>query len=142
MGRIRAIHIRNYRSCCDWVDIDFPKRGPLVLVGPNNSGKSNIVRAIDLVLGEGWPGVHQPDDHEYYGRSRDATPMEVVIDDENVSTTSGSSTFDVAQFHWRCPPDNPEDHRPVEFNMISPDGIPRWANNDARNQCYCMVISA
>lgn len=49
---IRRIHIENYRSIED-LDLEFSSVN--ALVGANNSGKSNILRALNLVLGETWP---------------------------------------------------------------------------------------
>src|ERR1051326_458356 len=49
---LRHLHIENYRSIAN---LDLPW-GPLnALLGPNNSGKSNILRALNLILGETWP---------------------------------------------------------------------------------------
>lgn len=45
--------IKNYRSIKD-LDIKFQK-GKNVIVGRNNSGKSNIIKALDIVLGENSP---------------------------------------------------------------------------------------
>jgi putative ATP-dependent endonuclease of OLD family len=46
--------IRNYR-CLEAVDIPL---GPLTaFVGPNGSGKTTILRAIDLILGDAWPSL-------------------------------------------------------------------------------------
>ena len=50
MGRVRSLQIAGYRSVRDDILVLFPERTPIVLVGENNSGKSNIVRALDLVL--------------------------------------------------------------------------------------------
>jgi putative ATP-dependent endonuclease of OLD family len=50
---LSRVFIKNYRSIKK-VDISF-KRGKNVIVGRNNSGKSNIVKAIDIVLGEKSP---------------------------------------------------------------------------------------
>jgi energy-coupling factor transporter ATP-binding protein EcfA2 len=49
---LQRILIENYRSISN-LDISF---GPLnAFIGPNNSGKSNLLRALNLVLGETWP---------------------------------------------------------------------------------------
>ena len=51
---LTRLQIRNFR-CLE--DIDVPL-GPLTaFVGPNGSGKTTILRAIDLVLGEVWPSL-------------------------------------------------------------------------------------
>lgn len=59
--------VRNYRSIKD-IDLKFNK-GKNVIVGRNNSGKSNIVKAIDLLLGETSPAWNKSDnitDNDFY----------------------------------------------------------------------------
>ena len=50
---LSRVYIENYRSIRK-VDLKFQK-GKNTIVGRNNSGKSNILKAIDLVLGEYSP---------------------------------------------------------------------------------------
>jgi putative ATP-dependent endonuclease of the OLD family len=50
---LSRLYIENYRSI-EKIDLKF-ERGKNVIVGRNNSGKSNILKAIDLVLGEYSP---------------------------------------------------------------------------------------
>lgn len=50
---LSRLFIRNYRSIQS-LDLRF-RKGKNVIVGMNNAGKSNIIRAIDLVLGESQP---------------------------------------------------------------------------------------
>jgi putative ATP-dependent endonuclease of the OLD family len=50
---LSRLYIKNYRSIKE-LDLAFA-RGKNVLVGRNNAGKSNIIRAVDLVLGESNP---------------------------------------------------------------------------------------
>ena len=50
---ISRVLIHNYKSIKN-IDIKF-KSGKNIIVGKNNSGKSNIIKAIDLVLGENSP---------------------------------------------------------------------------------------
>lgn len=50
---LNRLYIENYRSIKK-LDLKFEK-GKNVIVGKNNSGKSNIVKAIDLILGESSP---------------------------------------------------------------------------------------
>jgi putative ATP-dependent endonuclease of OLD family len=52
--RLTSIEIEHYRSI-EHVEIAMPQDRPLVLFGPNNAGKSNIVSAIDRMLGSRWP---------------------------------------------------------------------------------------
>ena len=50
---LSKLHIKNYRSIKD-LELEF-RKGRNVIVGKNNSGKSNIIKAIDIVLGEKIP---------------------------------------------------------------------------------------
>ncbi len=50
---LHRVIIKNFRSI-EYVDITFAK-GKNIIVGKNNCGKSNIIKAIDLVLGESNP---------------------------------------------------------------------------------------
>lgn len=52
--RLEAILIKHYRSI-ERVVLKLPQNKPLVLFGPNNAGKSNILSAINRLLGERYP---------------------------------------------------------------------------------------
>lgn len=70
--KLKSVAIRNFRSIRE-IDFEFPDSGMLVLVGSNNAGKSNIIRAIDTVCGETWRFSDKMDDHDFYARDRDRT---------------------------------------------------------------------
>ncbi|MFN7421296.1 MAG: ATP-dependent nuclease, partial [Flavobacterium sp.] len=67
--KLSKIKIKNFKSIKD-LEFTFPESGILVLVGENNSGKSNIIRAIDLVCGESWIGKEKLEDHDHYIRKK------------------------------------------------------------------------
>lgn len=48
---IKSLTIKNFRSI---KELNVEPSKLCSVVGPNSSGKTNILRAIDLVLGEGW----------------------------------------------------------------------------------------
>ena len=48
--KIQNISIHNYRSICD---LDFQCESLVILLGPNNHGKSNILSAIEFALSSG-----------------------------------------------------------------------------------------
>ena len=48
---IKKIYIKNFRSI---KEITLELSNLSALIGPNSSGKTNVLKAIDLVLGEGW----------------------------------------------------------------------------------------
>lgn len=51
MAKLKSISIDNFRSI-EHVDLVFPDRAALILVGENNAGKSNIIAGIDILLGD------------------------------------------------------------------------------------------
>jgi len=67
---IKKINIKNYRSI---KEVEFEPQSLCALVGENNSGKSNILKAINLLLGETWPSIRNVSDDDIYGKdlSRD-----------------------------------------------------------------------
>ena len=69
MGRIRNITIEGYKSIQNPVTINFPENQPVVIIGENNCGKSNIIKAIDILFGEWWPGSRSMDDHDHWNRN-------------------------------------------------------------------------
>ena len=65
--RIEKINIQKYRSIDDIV-ISFPENKPVVLFGPNNAGKSNILSAIERLLGEKYPTYIEMLESDYFKR--------------------------------------------------------------------------
>ena len=51
--KLSQVKINNFRSI-KTLDFNFPESGILVLAGANNAGKSNIIRAINNILGVDW----------------------------------------------------------------------------------------
>lgn len=60
---ITKLRVNNYKSI-EEISLEFVK-GKNIIVGQNNSGKSNIISAINLVIGEKWPSKRF-DDNFYY----------------------------------------------------------------------------
>jgi putative ATP-dependent endonuclease of the OLD family len=54
---LSRVRIYNYRSI-EQLELNF-SRGKNVIVGKNNAGKSNVIRAIDLALGEKAPAYEK-----------------------------------------------------------------------------------
>lgn len=61
--KISKIHIENFRSIRH-LDFELPQIS--CLVGPNNAGKSNILLAIQKVLGRDWVTVNSFDEQDVY----------------------------------------------------------------------------
>jgi len=67
--KIKKIYIKNFRSIKE-LSLTFPEKGLLVLVGSNNAGKSNILRAIDALLGDSWFTTDKLEIYDHYCRNR------------------------------------------------------------------------
>lgn len=52
--RVEKLHIENFRSI---ETLDVSLQHLCAFIGPNNAGKSNILDALDLVLGETYPSI-------------------------------------------------------------------------------------
>lgn len=76
--RIEKIRIKRYRSIDD-IMISFPENKPLVLFGPNNAGKSNILSAMDRLLGERYPTYIEMLESDYYMRDRKSYPTATIF---------------------------------------------------------------
>ena len=84
MARILSLTIENFRSISEQVVIRFPENQPVVLIGENNSGKSNIIKTIDILFGELWPGSRGTDDHDHWDRN---TANKICLEATITSTT-------------------------------------------------------
>ena len=65
--RIKRVTVQNWRSI---KDLDFQPAPITVLVGPNNAGKTNILSAINFLLGERYPMPANLDDRDFYDGDR------------------------------------------------------------------------
>jgi putative ATP-dependent endonuclease of OLD family len=134
MARIHKLTIEGYRSIGERIEITFPPGQLVVLVGENNAGKSNIVRALELVLGPFWPGNHEPEDHEFFGRDP-SRPIEIQIEfDPN--DLLGSK---YQRLVWRYNRSNKE---PVYFRGIEVSGKESLPGSQYRDTCMCILVEA
>ena len=68
--KISRVHIEHFRSI---KQLDFAPHDYCVLIGENNAGKSNILKAMNLALGETWPTdrTFTEEDFNEYDTSKD-----------------------------------------------------------------------
>ncbi len=63
---IKRLLIKNYRCFGDEpVIIEFSNSGLTALIGPNNVGKSTILKALDILFGDKWPSS-QFNENDFY----------------------------------------------------------------------------
>jgi putative ATP-dependent endonuclease of the OLD family len=138
VGRVTKLSIRNYKSIRDKVELAFPRAGPLVIVGPNNTGKSNLMRGLELVLGESWPGNYQPEDHDFFERDSANVPVEITVEVDGVSHAHKYGKTAIKAFVVRY---TDGEERP--YYMVQNDGSPNtFVSNQTRDQCRSILITA
>ena len=75
--RVTELSIKHYRSI-ENIKIFFPEGKPVVLFGPNNAGKSNILSAINRILGDRYPTYVEMLDSDYYMRDKKQYPSSTL----------------------------------------------------------------
>ena len=135
MAKIQKLSIEGYRSIRERIEITFPPGKPVVLLGENNAGKSNIVKALQLVLGPFWPGNHEPEDHEFFGRDP-KRPIGVEIEFSLEDPLGGR--FSHVVWCYDTSADEPIFFRGIDLVT----GEYRYVSNEDRDTCMCIVVEA
>lgn len=97
--RISRVHIENYRSI---KTLDFEPGSYSVLIGENNAGKSNVLRALNLILGETWPSDRSFSDEDFCGQDTSKDIVIQVFFDEAWEEWRNNTKMVVAGFELRC----------------------------------------
>ncbi|MCG2726040.1 MAG: AAA family ATPase [Elusimicrobia bacterium] len=71
--RLKEFTIKKFRSI-EEITIKFPENKPVILFGPNNVGKSNILKALECFLGERFASYYDFKDSDYYLRDKEKYP--------------------------------------------------------------------
>ena len=136
---VRRLHIKNYRSIGeDTVRISLPTSGPLVVIGENNAGKTNIAKAAELLLGERWAGNIQLDDHDFFGRDGDGIEVQIAANLEGVACPK--CTGEITMIHWRY--DLQSEEGPVKYIYKCESCTSFYMSNKVKDQIGCLVIGA
>lgn len=111
---LSSLNLRNYRSIGpESVRMSVPTDQPLVLIGENNAGKSNLSRAVELLFGERWASTYSPEDHEFYGRDRREVTIQIRADVGNFSCSYCNGQL--ASIVWTF--DDSRDGDPQEYRQ-------------------------
>jgi putative ATP-dependent endonuclease of OLD family len=80
---IKELYVKNFRSI-EEERIEFNK-GLNILVGPNNAGKTNIIEAIDLLLGDVYlPNFEPSTDHFFNGEEDREIIIEALLEGDGL----------------------------------------------------------
>jgi len=97
--RIVKVHIENYRSLKDFT----LEPGPFcVLIGENNAGKSNILRALNLALGDTWPSERSFSEDDFYNQDTSQDILLQVFFDEAIEDWRNNHRAEIKGIQLRC----------------------------------------
>lgn len=130
MSEVKKLQIKNYRSIKNQI-LNFRKDEPVILIGENNAGKSNILEAIDILLGEKWPSNYEPKDHEFFKHDTDKT-IKIAA-----SFFDTLGRFD--RIKWEYDGENED---PIEYKGITPNSQKRYIKNQDKENLICIKIDA
>jgi len=97
--KISRVYIENYRSI---KKLDFSPGNYCVLVGENNAGKSNILKAVNLVLGETWPTDRTFSEEDFHNQDTANDIMIQVYFDKITEVWRNKCKCNVAGLELRC----------------------------------------
>lgn len=141
MARIKSVRIKGYRSIKEDIAIKFPENRPLVIIGENNAGKSNIIRAIDILFGELWPGSKTVEDHDFWDRNPANGPIEIDAEVEGFSFIDrNNQKKEIISLHWRFDPNS--DEKCTFFGKLSTGVNYKYISSDLRENCISVLIGA
>jgi putative ATP-dependent endonuclease of OLD family len=139
MTKLKSITIENFRSIKEPVTIKFPDNQPVVLIGENNSGKTNIIRALDIMFGEYHPKYKDFDDHDYYGRNPDEnTVIKIEAEAEGLQTRSGpQGQFSYTEFILEKKKNDETNYRAIQDRQEI-----KYVKNEFREEISTVLVSS
>jgi predicted ATP-dependent endonuclease of OLD family len=97
--RISRVHIEHFRSIRT---LDLTPSSYCVLIGENNSGKSNILRALNLALGETWPTDRSFSEEDFHNQDTSQDIVIQVLFDEMIEEWRSNAKLEVGGLELRC----------------------------------------
>lgn len=100
---LTRLRVKNFR-CLE--DVDIPLSSITAFVGCNGSGKTTILSAIDVVLGEAWPTLRSlriPQDFSAFDTSKDLE-ITVEFDPPYVHRDTHGTEYSVRAIRFTCKP--------------------------------------
>lgn len=138
MPRLEEITIENYRSIgSDPITIKFQKNTPVTLIGENNAGKSNIIRAIEFMFGEFHPKYQKLEEYDFHQRDVSRT---IVIEAKvsEMKTPIGRPVEECVGFKYRKEQGNEAEY----YGITSSGELNSYVSNNLRKELLCVVVSS
>lgn len=139
-ARLDRLHIEGLRSVRDCISLQLPSTGPLVLLGENNAGKSNIVKGLDILFGDRWPKSFEPEGHDYFDRDR-ATVLKLGAHVSGLSCANEKCTAETNYIRWKFDRDA-ESPCTYEFGTHEEWCRHTWPSAAWRSELFAMVVGA
>lgn len=138
MARLESLTIENFRSIQDPVTISFPRRKPAILLGENNAGKSNIIRALELMFGEFHPKFKKLEDYDHYGRCT-ANRISITAQVSGFQGRIGRSRSGCSGFEFS----KARNHETEYYAIQAADGERcAYVSGDFRDELLCIVVGS
>lgn len=130
---IKHIYISNFRSI---VELEVEPRNLSALIGPNSTGKTNVLKAIDLVLGEGWTTKAKVA-RELFNDVAKPIVIEITITQPFVFTNYKGVVCRVfkVKLEMKMQPDFS-----CAVRMIDENGYEHYLNEDFKKFCHFIYI--
>ncbi len=125
--QIKRIHIEHFRSI---KTLDFEPGSYCVLIGENNSGKSNILRALNLALGETWPTERSFSDEDFHNQDTSQDIVIQVFFNETTEEWRNNCKMEIGGVELRCKAykrkvkEKPAGTLTTDYYCIQPSGKP------------------
>tara|TARA_R110000744_G_scaffold114988_1_gene215054 strand:- start:5673 stop:7328 length:1656 start_codon:yes stop_codon:yes gene_type:complete len=140
MQRLLKITIENFRSIGEEpVVVEFPVEYPTILIGENNAGKSNIIRAIELMFGEFHPKYKKLDNYDHFNRDETS---KILIDSEVSgfkSRLGRSGEFSCGGFKYDCVKGSGSNFVAIQAENGEEN---MYVSNDLREELLCVVVNS
>ena len=128
--KLRHVNILNYRSI---KTLDLVPGSLTAFVGPNDAGKTNILSALNFLLGDRFPMPQGLDDRDFYNKNRDDRLLIKVWFDQNPQQLH-SAWFEYEHGQGRAR------YHTVQSHSAGTD--PRWLSNDVRRDFALVYMDA
>lgn len=140
MAKIKEITIENYRSIGEEpVTIKFPSNIPITLVGENNVGKTNIIRAIELLFGEFHPKYRKLEDFEFFNRNP-ANKISICTSVSGFETRLGrSGEFSCGGFNYSNSKGSETHYAAIQLEDGNEN---QYVSNNLREELLCVNVDS
>ncbi len=140
---INKIRIVNFRSI---QNLEIHPHNLCVLIGPNSSGKTNVLKALDILLGETYPTERAFSKDDFYGRNSNLEILIQVWFKEPLEACKLTSVAtrrkeqclisSLRLTHTK----NDNEFFQTKFIAIDVDGNEYWASGDVREKVNFIYI--